>query len=191
MQRESAGGAPFVLNVQAVVGVVQFARSLISDAGEDSPTLVNRGIQCGLSKVAGGIEPLEEDHERGPCGESLRAGCGGSDAGKVGFKGIEKWKRLYRVDAVIVAPEADGVLAMIPGQIVHDFVAAFFVDVWIAAVDSNGEDVAYLEVGLRSVGREIKSTMGVLHADFIGQTRGEGGGEAADKRLVAEKVVFK
>jgi len=67
-------------------------------------------------------------------------------------------------------------------HVVHEFVAAIFIYVGIAAVDANGEDVAYLEVGLRSVGRKSKVRWAYCMADFISQVGGEGGGQGlADK----------
>src|SRR5579863_8257951 len=77
IQSKSLRGAPLVLNVKTIVGVVQSPRSLLADILRDRASLVNRrpARERGLveRRIRTGVESLEEDHEGIRTGNARRA----------------------------------------------------------------------------------------------------------------------
>ena len=95
----------------------------------------------------------------------------GKQATKVGFKGIEQRERFKRIHVAEVAAEGECVLAVLPGDVVHDLRAALLIEIRIAAVHARGKSVQHFQVGLRGNGREVERPVAVLETQFIHQMR--------------------
>src|ERR671925_552550 len=64
-KREAIGGAPLILNEQAVVSVRKLAFRLIANCIGNSCRLIDSGsaIDRGFGEIAGGIEAFKENHK--------------------------------------------------------------------------------------------------------------------------------
>src|SRR5262249_39573262 len=188
IQRQAAGGPPFVLDVETGVGVADRPLGLATDRRGNALAPEDGGTESRLGEV-GRAETFKEEH-LGRAGLQAEWTLGGEEAGEVCLKRIEERKRLGGVDVIEVAAETDGVFAPLPGHTIVKLFAAFRVRVRIAAVHSHRERVEHFQVRLGGVGGKVKSAMRELPAELVGQVGGDDRSQASHQALVAKVVVF-
>src|SRR5215472_1353299 len=128
---QSRRGAPFVLDVETIVGVVERGGRLVTNCLGYRSALVDRGSPQKRAFVEGrsgrGVEALEKDDKwiRTDCAGASRgpgSGAIGSkecrQVGEVGFEGIEQGKRLVCSDAIEVPAEAQRMVSEGMGNVI-------------------------------------------------------------------------
>src|SRR5262249_38742821 len=123
------------------------------------------GIEGWFFEV-GGLEAFKEEHLR-RSGLQAERTLRGKQASEVGLKRVEQRKGFQRVHMAEIASEGNGVLALLPCDVVHNLCAALLIEIRVAAVHACGKGVEHLQVRLRRDRWKIKRPVAVLQPQFI------------------------
>ncbi len=182
VDREALRCAPVVLNEQAAVGVIESPDRAVADRIRIVTQLKDAGIERRLIESRALKAFVEEHHGRVFLEVRNKTRTRARiDAEERRLERIEQGEGLGGANPVVVSAEGQGVLPDILGDVVDNFEAFLFVEVRIAAIDTNGELVGDFHVRLRAFGREVVVAVRVLHAKFVDQRRRNRGGESADE----------
>ena len=106
IDRQTVRDPPFVLKVEALVGVVQGPFGLIPNRGRYARSLVDRRIERSLVETGGRVEALEKNHKGMRSAHEVVA-QEGIQVREVGLKGIEQGKRLSRAHSIEISTKAE------------------------------------------------------------------------------------
>src|SRR4029077_19357935 len=146
-------------------------------------------VEVRFGKVRG-PESFKENHLRRP-GLQAEWALYRQQASEVGLKGKEQGERLKRIHMAEVPTERECVLAVLPGNVVHNLRAALLVEIRVAPVHAGGKSVQNFQMGLSGNRGKVERTVAVLQAQFIHKVRSEVGRQASYERLIAKIVVLK